>query len=586
MASAVVVGTMAATAVSVPVGSRYQHQGLRGRQATAAATAAGRPQWSSRQRRSGDGVGLKAATIAAPAAGSRIIRRRAKLAVFAAANQAAQAPLRIAIAGAPASGKGTQCEDIVRKYGLVHVSVGDLLRAEVEKGTDGGVRAKGFMDAGKLVPDDVVVTMVKSRLAQPDCVEHGWLLDGYPRSRSQAEALEQAGIRPQVFILLKVPDERILERVTGRRSDPETGRVYHLTFAPPENEEVAARLVQRSDDTEDTCRQRLKTYHKHTEAVIEMYEDVLVAVDGDRPISDVSQDMEAIISDLQRAEARATASVGAAANPRTLAGPVKLPTKLMNTPMPRYIRQFFYKDVASAARAAIDDGLKRMQMKCTIPETNTEMDVYRIGTLLEMVREIATELAQDGKRVKVCVQGSMGKGVFQGLPLSLSGVRRIMEVMDWGEDMAGRFIFFGAIGAKEVEEEDDVYLLLAPQSIVGSCILPDLQAMCDAAGDRPIILLNPKLGDIPSAGDVMQIRGRAERRDFALTFKDIYHFRLLFISGTAFYPVMGALRYFHGGNWELYKRVNLDEGEEEYQLANTFEKEPSRQDITACYPRG
>ncbi|VAI76472.1 unnamed protein product [Triticum turgidum subsp. durum] len=155
------------------------------------------------------------------------------------------------IAGAPASGKGTQCELIKAKYGLVHISAGDLLRAEIATGTDNGKQAKEFMEKGQLVPDEIVVNMVKGRLLQPDAQEKGWLLDGYPRSYSQAMALETLGIRPDIFILLDVPDELLVERVVGRRLDPETGKIYHLKYSPPENEEIASRLTQRFDDTEE-----------------------------------------------------------------------------------------------------------------------------------------------------------------------------------------------------------------------------------------------------------------------------------------------------------------------------------------------
>ena len=112
-------------------------------------------------------------------------------------------------------------------FNLTHISAGDLLRAEVGSGTANGLKAKEFMDAGKLVPNEIVVTMVKDRLGQPDA-QAGWLLDGYPRSKDQADALEEANIRPQVFLLLEVPESILVERVVGRRLDPETGKIYHL----------------------------------------------------------------------------------------------------------------------------------------------------------------------------------------------------------------------------------------------------------------------------------------------------------------------------------------------------------------------
>merc|ERR1719276_808721 len=129
---------------------------------------------------------------------------------------------KLIIAGAPASGKGTQCEIIKEKYGVVHLSTGDMLRAAVAAETDVGQRAKDFMDAGKLVPDEVIIGVVKDRLDESDCAECGWLLDGFPRTPAQAEALADAGVTADCFIFLNVPDEALIERVVGRRTDPET----------------------------------------------------------------------------------------------------------------------------------------------------------------------------------------------------------------------------------------------------------------------------------------------------------------------------------------------------------------------------
>uniref|UniRef100_A0A2N9IWT0 adenylate kinase n=1 Tax=Fagus sylvatica TaxID=28930 RepID=A0A2N9IWT0_FAGSY len=160
-------------------------------------------------------------------------------------------PLKIMISGAPASGKGTQCELITQKYGLVHIAAGDLLRAEVAAGSENGRRAKESMEKGQLVPNEIVVMMVKERLLQQDSLENGWLLDGYPRSLSQATALKGFGFEPDLFILLEVPEDLLVERVVGRRLDPVTGKIYHLKYSPPETEEIAARLTQRFDDTEE-----------------------------------------------------------------------------------------------------------------------------------------------------------------------------------------------------------------------------------------------------------------------------------------------------------------------------------------------
>ncbi|XP_006659039.1 probable adenylate kinase 2, chloroplastic [Oryza brachyantha] len=201
-------------------------------------------------------------------------------------------PLKVMIAGAPASGKGTQCELIKTKYDLVHISAGDLLRAEIAAGSENGKRAKEFMEKGQLVPDEIVVNMVKGRLLQPDAQEKGWLLDGYPRSYSQAMALETLGIRPDIFILLDVPDEILVERVVGRRLDPVTGKIYHLKYSPPENEEIASRLTQRFDDTEEKVKLRLQTHYQNVESLLSIYEDVIVKVKGDALVDDVFADID------------------------------------------------------------------------------------------------------------------------------------------------------------------------------------------------------------------------------------------------------------------------------------------------------
>ncbi|KAL9282708.1 unnamed protein product [Arabidopsis thaliana] len=174
-------------------------------------------------------------------------------------------PLKIMISGAPASGKGTQCELITHKYGLVHISAGDLLRAEIASGSENGRRAKEHMEKGQLVPDEIVVMMVKDRLSQTDSEQKGWLLDGYPRSASQATALKGFGFQPDLFIVLEVPEEILIERVVGRRLDPVTGKIYHLKYSPPETEEIAVRLTQRFDDTEEKAKLRLKTHNQNIE---------------------------------------------------------------------------------------------------------------------------------------------------------------------------------------------------------------------------------------------------------------------------------------------------------------------------------
>lgn len=211
-----------------------------------------------------------------------------------------QEPLRVMISGAPASGKGTQCELITKKYDLVHIAAGDLLRAEIAAGTENGRRAKEYMDKGQLVPNEIVVTMVKERLMSPDSQEKGWLLDGYPRSSSQAVALKE--FPPDLFILLEVPEEILVERVVGRRLDPVTGRIYHLKYSPPETDEIAARLTQRFDDTEEKVKLRLHTHHQNVESVLSMYKDIIFQVDGSVPKEEVFAQIDGALTELLEAK--------------------------------------------------------------------------------------------------------------------------------------------------------------------------------------------------------------------------------------------------------------------------------------------
>ncbi len=176
--------------------------------------------------------------------------------------------------GPPGAGKGTQAARLVERYGVVHVSTGDMLRAAVAAGTELGQRAKRFMDAGQLVPDDVVVGIVVERLRQPDCAA-GCLLDGFPRTVAQAEALERHGIHVEHVFLLDVPAEEVVRRLAGRRVCPSCGASYHVEFAPPRQEGVCDRcgsaLVQRDDDRPETVRARLATYEESTRPLVEWY---------------------------------------------------------------------------------------------------------------------------------------------------------------------------------------------------------------------------------------------------------------------------------------------------------------------------
>lgn len=192
--------------------------------------------------------------------------------------------MRMILIGPPGAGKGTQAQNLVTTFGIPHISSGDMLREAVRNGTELGKQADGFMKRGALVPDEVVIGMVLERIQRSDCAG-GFMLDGFPRTRPQAEALDRAladaGVHLDAVVLIEVPDALILERVTGRRSDPETGAIYHMTYNPPPAD-VLARVVHRGDDTEVACAARLQKYHADTTPVIPFYEQkgVLRRIDG------------------------------------------------------------------------------------------------------------------------------------------------------------------------------------------------------------------------------------------------------------------------------------------------------------------
>jgi len=247
-------------------------------------------------------------------------------------------------------------------------------------------------------------------------------------------------------------------------------------------------------------------------------------------------------------------------------GELKENMYLNQVPHNRYVRRYFYD---MAAQATLDSVMlcsegkisNRMNMIVMFPEMNPSMDSYRIGTLLELARTIAIRLAEENLRVRICVQGSMGVGIFTGVPKQLNGVATLLQRMDWeseegeqNEGMVGDYVRFGAIGKEHVVnahtdadgnqvEQDDVFILLCPQSMVGvdSSIMGQLAEMVDAAGDRPVILINPDLSDKISSQGQQSVRGRKERMDFADSFKTIYHFQNIYVSGTSYFPILGAI---------------------------------------------
>jgi len=210
--------------------------------------------------------------------------------------------MRMILIGPPGAGKGTQAAFLVDRFRIPHISTGDMLRAAVKAGTELGRQADDFMKKGALVPDDLVIAMVIERIGQDDC-RAGFMLDGFPRTRPQAEALDAAltgaGARLDTVLLIEVPDGLIVERITGRRSDPETGAIYHLKFNPPPAD-VAGRVVQRKDDTEEACRARLDKYHSETAPVIPFYQGkgLLRRVDGVGTPAEVTARITSALGDL------------------------------------------------------------------------------------------------------------------------------------------------------------------------------------------------------------------------------------------------------------------------------------------------
>jgi adenylate kinase len=218
------------------------------------------------------------------------------------------AELNLILLGPPGAGKGTQAERITEDFNLPYYATGNILRAAVAEGTQVGLQAKGFMDAGELVPDTVIIGVLLERLQATEAAD-GFLLDGFPRTVPQAEALqaELSAVARELsaVLLIDVSDDEVVRRLSGRRVSAKTGRVYHVEFDPPKNEGVCdvdgSRLIQRDDDKPDTIRNRLSVYHDQTEPLVAFYEDLglLRRFDGSRPAAEVHDHIRAQVATLR-----------------------------------------------------------------------------------------------------------------------------------------------------------------------------------------------------------------------------------------------------------------------------------------------
>ncbi len=201
--------------------------------------------------------------------------------------------MKLILLGAPGAGKGTQAEKICEKLSIPAISTGNIIREALKNGTQMGLKAKSFIDAGQLVPDEVVIGIIKDRLAQNDCA-NGFILDGFPRTIPQAEALDEMGVEIDKVIDIEVPDEKITDRMAGRRVCKECGASYHLLYKKPEKEGVCnlcgGELVQRKDDHPDTVLDRLKVYHEQTEPLKDFYakKGKLRIVEGQEKVEDTT----------------------------------------------------------------------------------------------------------------------------------------------------------------------------------------------------------------------------------------------------------------------------------------------------------
>ena len=209
--------------------------------------------------------------------------------------------MRIILLGAPGAGKGTQAGFLTKKYNIPQISTGDMLRAAIKAGTDMGKMAKAAMDAGQLVTDEIIIGLVKDRIAESDCA-NGYLLDGFPRTLPQADAVTNACIAIDAVIEIDVPDEEIVKRMSGRRAHLASGRTYHLVYNPPKvegkDDVTGEDLVQRDDDKESVVLDRLKVYHELTKPLIGYYKEQASKMDG---LTYITVDGTADIADVEAA---------------------------------------------------------------------------------------------------------------------------------------------------------------------------------------------------------------------------------------------------------------------------------------------